>query len=59
MTGLLYTKHSLDPRDDFMAGWVGRFVEVDNARRDVGFEIALVGCAAAGDGCKMTCPDEY
>jgi len=40
-------------------GGIGRFVEIDDAGGDVGFEIASERCAACGDGCEVTGADEY
>lgn len=51
-------QYSLDPRDDFMAGGVGGFVEVYDTRADVRFDVALKGCAADGDGREVTGADQ-
>lgn len=42
MTCLVDSQYFLDPRDNFVRGWVGRLVEVDNTRADVGFEVCLL-----------------
>ena len=42
-----------------MTGRIRGFVEVDDAGRDVGFEVAFEGCTAAGNGSEMTGPNEY
>jgi hypothetical protein len=42
-----------------MAGWIGGFVKVDDTRGDVGFQVALEGCAAARDGREVPGSDEY
>ena len=35
----LIPKHALDPRDNFVAGGIRGFVEVDDAGANVGFEV--------------------
>lgn len=42
-----------------MTGRVGRFVEVDNTRADVGLEISLQWSAAIGDWGKVTGSNKY
>jgi hypothetical protein len=59
VTGFLYAKHSLDPRDDFMAGRVRGLVEIDDSRGDVGLEIALVGSASTRYWGEVAGTNEY
>jgi len=40
---------TLDPGDDFMTGWVGRLVEIDHTRGNVGFDVALERGASIWD----------
>lgn len=40
-----------------MTGRIGRFVEVDDTRGDVGFEVALVRSAPGVQWCEMTSAD--
>jgi hypothetical protein len=49
VTGAVNAEDALEPGDDFVRGWVGWLVEVDDSRRDVRLEIALEWCAARGD----------
>lgn len=49
MTGAVNAEDALEPGDDFVRGWVGWLIEVDDSRRDVRLEIALEWCAARGD----------
>lgn len=43
----------------FVTGWVRGLVKIDHPRTDVGFEIALEGSAAVGDGSEVTSSYEY
>lgn len=38
MASFVYSEYAFDPRDDFVGGGVGRFVEVDDTVGDVFFE---------------------
>ena len=58
MAGLLDAEHTLDPCYYFVTGRVGGFVKVDDAGGDVGFEVALVGCAPTGDWGEVPCSNE-
>lgn len=51
-------QHSLDPCYHFVTRRIGRFVEIDDARADEGFEITLDGSTADRNGSKMSGPDE-
>lgn len=59
MSGLLYSENALDPRNDFVTGWVRGLVKVDHAGRDVGFDVALQRRAATRDRSEVTSSDEY
>ena len=52
-------EYALQPCDDFVRGWVGGFIEVDDAGGDVGFEIAAERCAAGWDWGEVAGSDEY
>lgn len=51
-------QHSLDPCYHFVTGRIGRFVEIDDARANEGFEIALDGSTADRDGGEMSGANE-
>jgi hypothetical protein len=42
-----------------MTGRVRRLVEIYNTRADIRFEIPFEGCAAIGNGCKVTSANKY
>lgn len=52
-------ENSLDPSDDLVTGRVGGLVEVDNARADVGLDVALQRGASIGNGREMTRSHEH
>lgn len=41
MTGFFTSEDTTHPCDDFVGGWVGGFVEVDDSGFDVGLEITF------------------
>ena len=52
-------KHTLHPRDNFVAGRVGGFIEVYNTGADVRLEVPLERCAAIGNGREVTSANEH
>lgn len=47
-------EHALNPCDNFVGGWVGWLVKVDNTRRDVRLEVSLQWGASIWDWCEMS-----
>lgn len=58
VAGLVDAEDALDPGDDFVGRRVGRLVEVDDTRGDVGLEITAMGVAANRDGREVGCTNE-
>jgi hypothetical protein len=52
-------QNPLNPRDDFMTGWIRGLIKVNDTRTDVGFEITLQRSAAIRNGCEMPGAYEY
>jgi hypothetical protein len=50
---LLDTEDPLEPGDNFVRRWIRRLVEVDDARLDVGCQLALQRGRAGGNGSEM------
>lgn len=42
-----------------MAGWIGRLVEIDDARADIGLKVALQWVGAVWDGSKVAGTGKY
>lgn len=50
---------ALHPRDNLMGRGVGRLVQVDHARADVGLQVTLQGRSTGRDGGEVTGADEH
>jgi len=51
---LLIPKHALDPCDNFVGGWVGWLVEVNDTGGDVRLEVSLQWGASIWDWGEMS-----
>jgi hypothetical protein len=58
VTSALDTEHALQPCDDFVRGGVRGLVEVDDARGDVGGQVAAERVATGRDRCEVTGTDQ-
>jgi hypothetical protein len=58
VTSALNAEHALEPCHDFVRGWVGGLVEVDDTRRNVGCEVAAERVATSGNRGEVTGADQ-
>lgn len=56
--GLYEPENSLDPGDNLVTGWVGRLVEIDHSRANVGLDVALQWGASIGNWGEVSRPHE-
>ena len=50
MSGLLNIQDFLDPRDDLMGAWVGRFIKIDDTIFEIIFDGSFEGGGSGWDG---------
>jgi hypothetical protein len=58
VTSLLNSEHALDPSNDFVRGWVGGLVKVNDTGADVGLQVALEWSATVWNWGEVTSTDK-